>query len=302
MEIKLETMQVGEWIFPLSFDKIKMDKVFKKRAVDFLGDWSQAFSQENSWVDQNISVPSLIVRLDCVNNGSLKVYEVEERPAGVGISCHLSADFRGRLVSLQKDWPEFKSLISEKRRAHDDNLWLESLNSEEALNCEDLLLVRSEPEEGFYHKFQERSVSTLLNKGDKSYGEKMGLWKKVTPEDFSQFPWEEGFCLKPLKSSKCRGVEIFHPANKKRKNKNRTRGASTKTRIQKTLSHYKEMYLQPLIEPENCPFFLGNKMALRIFFGYNVKKSEYQFLGGVWNSRPNLKIHGSSDTIMGIIE
>jgi hypothetical protein len=179
---------------------------------------------------------------------------------------------------------------------------LETITVEEAADCSDLLLIRSEPEESFYHTFQHRSVSTLLNKGDKSYGERMGLWVRVKPENFFQFPWEEGFCLKPLKSSKCRGVEIFHPTNKKRKSKNRTRGSSTKTRIQKTLNQYGEMYLQSLIEPEDCPFFLGNKIALRVFFGYNIEKDEYEFIGGVWNSRPNLKIHGASDTVMGIIE
>ncbi len=300
---KVAAMKVGDWNVHLGFDKIEVDTSIKETAVDFLKKWAGFFPQEDSWVKRELNIPSLIVRLDgCLNNGRLGIYEVEERPAGIGISSEISKVFNENLNFIKEDWPKFKSVISHNRNAHDDSLWLETLTLEEALDSEDLLLVRSEPEEIAYHRLQHRSVSTLLSKGDKSYGEKMGLWKKVKTEDFFQFPWEEGFCLKPCQSSKCRGVEIFHPTNKKRKSKDRVRGSSTKTRIQKTLTEYGEMYLQPLLEPEDCHFFPGNKMALRIFFGYNIKKSEYQFLGGVWNSRPNLKIHGSSDTIMGIIE
>ncbi len=299
---KVKTMKVGGWNFYLGFDKIQMDELFKERATDFLKKWVKVFPQEESWVSKELGVPSLIVRLDCVNNGKLEVYEVEERPAGIGISSEISDNFFENITMIKKSWPKFKSLISDNRDTHDDSFWLERLTLEEALDGDDLLLVRSEPEEVLYHKFQSRSVSTLVNKGDKSYGEKMGLWKKVQSEDFFQFPWEKGFCLKPKQSSKCRGVEIFHPTSRKRKSKDRVKGASTKTRIRKTLVKYEEMYLQSLIEPEDCPFFSGNKMALRIFFGYNVKEKEYQFLGGVWNSRPNLKIHGASDTVMGIIE
>lgn len=295
-------MTIGNWHLNLNPNRITMDSFFKEKSGDFLKNWIKVFPAENSWVNREVGVPSLIVRLDCVNNDHLKVFEVEERPAGIGISSRISESFAMKLKEIRKTWPEFKSLVSKKRMTHDDDLWLESKTFEEASSNDDLLLIRAEPEEEIYHQFQNRSVSTLINKGDKSYGLKMNLWKEVGTENFFQLPWEQGFCLKPQQSSKCRGVEIFHPVNGKMKNNTKIRGASTKTRIQKILTQYGKMYLQPLIEPDNCPFLIGNKIVLRVFFGYNIEKAEYQFLGGVWNSRPNLKIHGASDTIMGVVD
>lgn len=270
----------------------------QNQAVSLLKKWATVFPYENSWVQKEFSVPSLIVRLDCVvHQDKVFLFEVEERPAGIGVTAKLNATFSQKLFDLQTEWPEINSLVSPRRTTSDDCLWLETVSLEEVKKSDKLLFIRAEPEETVFHALLERSVSTLLTKGDKSYGERMGLWKEVNKNDFSHLPWERGFCLKPLKSSKCQGIEIWSPDFRKKK----IGGLSTKTRIEKTLNQYGRMYLQEFISPMVDPDEKKLAMAYRVFFGYKPSLGSYVFLGGLWNARPNLKIHGAQDTLMGPI-
>lgn len=300
----MENKTIGGWKLNLSQKELTFSFDSQVQADEILNVWKNIFPQENTWVHRRLGVPSLIVRLDCFvdSDGKLEVYEVEERPAGIGITQDISPEFGERLSSVQETWPQFKSLISEKRIAHDDEMWLDPITLEDAMSSDDLLLIRAEPEECEFHSLQHRAVSTLLTKGNKSYGVHLGLWKEICSEKAFLLPWDYGFCLKPCQSSKCHGVEIFHPDFVNKKNKNKKKGiggTSTKSRINRILSEYGNMYIQEFLEPPDCHFFQGNKMALRVFFGFDCKAENYKFLGGVWNSRPNLKIHGAADTIMG---
>jgi len=295
-----EALSFCGWQINVIREELFFSEAAKERSLEILRRWRAGFRRESSWAQEVLGVPSLIVRLDCFEeNGELQVYEVEERPSGIGVSSVINLCFSEKLKNINKRWPQFKSLISSERKAHDDESWLQTIGLDEALKTDDLLLIRAEPEEEKFHQFQSRSVSSLVTKGDKSYGLKIGLWEKVGKEDLFNLPWDEGFCLKPLQNSKCRGVEIYHPTFKKKSGFKKIGGISTKTRIGKVLDRHGEMYLQKFLEPNDCPFCPGNKLALRVFFGFNIETGEYEFLGGVWNSRPNLKIHGALDTLMG---
>lgn len=290
--------QIGMWKMLVSDKKEIFSQEAQRQATILLDKWRWFFPQENSWAQKKFSVPSLIVRLDCVvHNGQISLFEVEERPAGIGVTAQLNPVFRRKLGEIKREWPNFKSLVSHQRSTSDDVLWLESISREQAIANDELLFIRAEPEEQEFHSLIERSISTLLIKGDKSYGEKMGFWKEVGWEDFDSFPWEDGFCLKPLKSSKCRGIEIWNPEFRKKK----IGGTSTKTHIEKTLKFYGKMYLQDFIFPMVDPDEKKLAMAYRVFFGYKPSLGNYAFLGGLWNARPNLKIHGAQDTLMGPI-
>ncbi|HCU70319.1 MAG TPA: hypothetical protein DIC35_01020 [Candidatus Moranbacteria bacterium] len=292
-------VKVQGWDLNLSQKLVAFPEIAIDQAVELLSDWSKAFPKEDTWVSTHLGIPTLICRLDCVvNEGKLEVFEVEERPAGIGITSNLNPDFKANLQNLQENWPRFSSVVSNDRKGSDDGLWLEKISLEEALNSDGLLLIRAEPEQIEFHELQSRSVSSLIQKGNKSYGDKLGLWTEVGIEDFDVLPWNQGFCIKPLQNSKCRDVEIWCPWHNSKKTG--IGGCSTRTRIYRILEKNGRMYLQNFISPENSVVY-GHMMILRVFFGYDALREEYVFMGGVWNSRPNLKIHGTPDTVIGPI-
>jgi hypothetical protein len=295
-----KTIQIGQWHTIVSDRKEEFSTGARRQSVAILDQWKHEFPREKSWVQNEFGVPSLIVRLDCVvHDDRVSLFEVEERPAGIGVTSQVNPVFSVRIAEAKKKWPKFNSLVSPLRKASDDPLWLDSVSLDDAMKDETLLLIRAEPEEQEYHQLLSRSVSTLMGKGDKSYGVGMRLWKKVSPADFNDFPWEIGFCLKPLQGSKCRNVEIWHPMG----NKTGIGGISTRTRIRTTLESHGHMYLQEFISPMIHPTDNCLKVIYRVFFAYSPDDRAYSvFLGGLWNARPNLKIHGASDTIMGPIE
>ncbi len=295
-----EVFEVGkQWSFITSTHKEMLSPEVIEQALDFLGRWSGVFPKEDSWSQKNFGVPSVIVRLDCVvKEGKMLIYEAEERPAGIGIATQLNLSFTENLSRIRAQWPQFKSLVSPLRESFcDDFLWLKSISMEAALNNGALLLIRAEPEEKDFHPLICRSVSSLLFEGDKSYGISLGLWREVSAEDFDSLPWDTGFCLKPRRGSRCRGIEIWLPNDEKKKVK--AGGTSTRSRIKRTLETYGKMYLQDFIEPMRSPISENLFMIHRVFFGYSPGSNSYAYLGGLWNARPNLKIHGATDTVIG---
>lgn len=288
-----------KWKFEQSLKQEVLPRKAVEQADNFLKQWIKVFPKEKTWVQKNYKIPSFIVRFDCIfQNDLLLVYEIEERPAGIGIASCLNRDFESKLCFLKKKWPEFKSVVSSKRKESDDFLWIPLIEIEEAKKENCLLLIRAEPEENNFHIFQNRSISSLINKGDKSYGEKMNFWKMVDCHDFDKLPWEQGFCLKPKQGSKCRGVHVWNP-----KLKNKRVGVSTKSQIKKALNYYQEMYVQKYISPLIEPWHGRNLYkTYRIYFGYNPIIKKFECLEGIWLARPNLRIHGASDAVIGPIK
>lgn len=267
--------------------------------------WASIFPREDTFVQQQFGVPSLMVRIDCApNQDSLGVYEIEERPAGIGANTLYNNQFCAALARVREDWPKVTAVVSDLRRGGDDYLWIEELPLADALahrNNDARFLVRAEPEEVSFHALASQSVSTVRMKGMKSYGVPLGLWNEVRWTDVCShpdafLPWGGGFCLKPAQGSKCRGVEVWHPAG------SRAGGGATKTRILRTLAERGMMYLQPLIQPMRWE--INNKpydVIFRIYFAYQIAKAAWVSLGGSWNARPApcCRIHGAEDAIFG---
>ncbi|MFA5023657.1 MAG: hypothetical protein WC523_01700 [Patescibacteria group bacterium] len=297
--MKTEKRKIGSWEFAFSPTVYELTPEALNEAGTLIKAWQPVFPKENTWAQQHFGIPSLFIRLDCVVNGTVKIFEIEERPAGMGTMNELHPGFKQRLKKAQQDWPLIKLLVSPKRAGQDDYLWVEETSPEEARQSTDCLLIRAEPEEIIFHEFETRSVSSLKRKGDKSYGLPMGLWEEVTVNDLPRLDWSKGFCLKEKQTSKTRGIEIWHP----RKNQLSSQGiggVSTRTRIENILKEKGSMYYQPFIEPMESP--VGQPMIFRIFFFYDFDKLEYVYAGGFWNSRPNLKIHGATDAVVGLVE
>lgn len=295
----MEEMQVGNWKFKVSKEEKVLSEKHILQALDNLHEWRKSFLSENTWVQKELGVPSILVRLDCVPQGDvLSIFEIEERPS-VGLGMMVNQLFSVRMKAFMQLWPRFFSVVSDKRGVHDDPVWVPTISMDQAKQNNELLIIRAEPEEKQFHELAHRSVSTVVTKGHKEYGLKLGLWSKIRLADFDSLPWDQGFCIKPLQGSKTHDVEIWHPKMQQYKKKG-IHGVSTRSRIKRTLESKGEMYCQPLIHPLNIS--LGGKemlFAYRVFFGYNPKSQSYQYLGGFWNARPSMMIHGASDAIFG---
>lgn len=287
----METKIIGNWEMKIS----SHSEIFPEKAINellkLIENWAKVFPKENTWVQGKFQVPSLFIRIDCIiSNGNLFIYEIEERPAGIGICSKINAEFCERLNEIKLKWPEFKLIISPLREKGDDNLWLMPLEND----SDGLVLVRAEPNEKNFHIFQERSVSTVAKKGNKSYGVYLELWKEVS--DVSQLPWNNDFVLKPLAGSKCKDVVIFLA-----KKDQGIKGYSTRNQVERMMKNNAKMYIQPFFAPMKCPIpqFKEYAMMYRFFFGYDPTTSKYVPLGGAWVARKNLKIHGASDSLSG---
>lgn len=283
------TVRINAWNVNFS-DEVR---VFSDQAVQqslaLLSRWQSSFAQENTWSQRELGTPSLVVRLDCVvHDGVLTVYEVEERPSGMGVSSLANPFFKDRLGQIVQTWPDFRVVISDQRSGTDDHIWMDALNRPICRNAE-LVLVRAEPEETEFHHLEEHSVSSLIAKGNKSYGETLGLWQRV--QNAATLPWDRGFVLKPKQGSKMHDVEIWDPLKRP--------GSAVRSRIEGAIKHHGSMFLQKLVDPMDTGNPEFSWMIYRVFFGFNTKTSAWECLGGNWNARSNLRIHGASDALFG---
>lgn len=294
-----EECSIGSWSFRFSREIYSLTEFNLKEAEKYVSDWQKMFPKGKTWVEENLGIHSLAIRFDCsINDGHLKLYEVEERPGGIGMMKTINSLFAQKLETIQRGWPIIKTLISPLRKNHDDPLWLEEIRLEDVQKFHGLLLIRAEPDEKIYQSFEGRSVSSLSFKGDKSYGVGMGLWEEVNIDNFEDLNWQKGFCLKEKQNSKSRGIEIYHPQKNQFENEG-INGFSTKTRIKKVLESNGSMYCQPFIAPMKSPY--KRPMIFRIFFLYNLQKMRYEYAGGFWNDRPNIKVMGAENAIIGLI-
>lgn len=294
----LQKKQIGKWEFLVSEHEERFPKWAANDALRIINDWKKVFPQENTAVFNKFGVPSLIIRLDCMlnrNERKLEICEIEERPAAIGISTIVNPEFKMLLGLLKNKWPEIKVIVSPKRETTDDNLWSEISNSN---GDEKLVLVRADPDEEEFHHLQNKSISTIKNKGNKSYGVPIGLWKEISVADLNDLPWNKNFVLKPLIGSKCKDVTIFLV-----KRDRKIRGGSTRSHVEDAIRKNGIMYLQQYIAPMKCPApgLEENNMLYRFFFGYNPEAREYIPLNGVWNARKNYKLQGAPDTIWGAL-
>ncbi|MDO8609857.1 MAG: hypothetical protein Q7R95_04870, partial [bacterium] len=224
------------------------------------------------------------------NNDQLKPYEIEERPAGIGLALKLNSQFGVNLLRMINTWPDYKVVLSPKRSkgGTDDSCWREIVDLSTAQQNEYLVLVRADPDEKEFDSLSSRSVSTISKKGSKKYGVQMGLWKEIQLGD--QLPTNRVFVLKPKVGSKASGIKVLIP------------GTNQKETIQAAFdANPNGFYLQDYYPPMNSGLLNYPNMIYRVFYGYNLKSREWEFLGGFWNASPHLIVDGGKDTIYGPI-
>lgn len=287
-------LQLGQWSIRYIDAEVRLPQEINEQALNLLNTWQNVYPKEDTWVQRNYGVPSLLVRIDgTVVDGQLKAYEIEDRPQGAGLSLSLNSEFKSRLEKVRETWPRIVAVVSENRKGTDDHLIYDVVH---APDPSDKILVRAEPWEADFHKYQSNSVSTVLTEGDKSYGESMGFWNRINfPEEVD---WNKACVVKPLQGSKAKDVMVWIP-DKMVYGQKVTNGVFTRTKIGNMIlaKNGEGVYVQPFYPP--IPLVLDDEtqwMALRIFYGYNLQTRQWEALGGLSNSRKNMIIHGAQDT------
>lgn len=301
----MKTLSVGTWKTTFSEEKEVFPNDALVSATLMIREWVSAFAKERTWVMENHGVPSLIIRLDCFldHAGYMHGIEIEDRPMGIGITSMMNDRFATNLDDfLKRFWPRIASVSSERRNGSDDHIWISSPRSDS-----DLLMVRCRPDEEEFYHLRDRSVSTISTEGDKSYGEKIGLWERISWGE--GIPWEQSFVLKPIQGTRCDDIVVWLPKEtilhglsvKKRE----LHGNSTRTKIEQVLFSNGTMYIQRFVPPMICPHVSSASgkpyfMLYRLFFFFDTVRQGYVPVGGVWNARPfQLLLHGATDAVLG---
>lgn len=298
-EIHPVAADLGEWRILATDRERGFPREHLKRAFEVIGQWEKAFPREDNWINRAHGLPSPIIKLDAtIVDGELKVYEVEDRPAGMGYSGLINPDLRRDFADVVFTWPDFRVVVSPQRLGNDDHLWAQRAEPD----WDGLVLVRAEPSESDFHHLQRRSISTLLTEGNKSYGEKMGLWRKVTSPD--EIDFDSGFVVKPQQGSKGQGVFVSLPKGYMKEHgidagKNGVATAGKIRGVIETSAVNGGVFIQPFYPPMETGISTHPWAVNRLFFGYDMQDRQWRYVGGTWNARNNLKIHGASDTLTG---
>ena len=132
---------------------------------------------------------------------------------------------------------------------------------------------------------------------DFNLGEKIGLWEKITLTNFSEkISWDESFCIK-FKNGLTR---IYRPDWKRLP---QHCGFSRRWSIITSLYEYpRDCYLQKNYKP--LPDLSGvyrNGMIYRLVFLCDQNQEKPELIGGLWISRPGLKIYLGRKSTVGLI-
>lgn len=268
-----------------------------------LARWVKIFPYEETLIQTRHNVPSLFVRFDCVvtPDNHVFVYEIQEGCAWVGYTGIANEAFRTvRDEIVQEDWPHLGVVRSNHQTDKDDDLWLPRVGFWNAAETPFPLVVRNRmpllpPTQRAL--IIRKSVRPVLNHNNKQYGVDLGLWKMVNWENTTggeDLPWDRAFVLKPQSGFGSKDIMIWKPDDRS--------GRATKTQIMRVLREYNSMFFQDFIPPmhmdiDRKPYHF----IYRPYFMYSARKGGYVPAHGLWAARPapNIRIHGTSDTVSG---
>lgn len=322
-------IKLGVWEFRLGEPRaVSCEAV---RAIEsYLSAFNQASKKDSSLTaaETQFGIPTCLVRVDAsprvLNTESPEkaIYEIETRPAGLGLlptvavaSHHL--EILNSLRNVFAQFPSFSgfaTLSSIGERATDTQVGAEILgfpfyNDSNVIKSNGLMWVRGascdSPE--LLQVLEPRSLCPITAHGDKTYLLRLGLAQPI--EQIDNLPWETGFVIKPLIGSKMEGVAIFLSSCAQREmfGRNPPRGLSTRSQVERELDHKFRPYLfqnfiAPGIEQEQRANGPEWKITIaRLYFGWDLRENKWKFVAGLWNSRPNMRVHGASDSTFGLM-
>lgn len=290
-------MEIGKWKIKVS-KSITVSTTVIEELEEFLsGEWQQAITAINPWWGIKEGIPSPIIRVDMAPTSSVNIkeyiYEVEVRPAGLGL--FLSLVCPERVNQWKKILGGCQGFIRIESPIQDDFLAAKILDLpyyEEVpkdFSCSGPYWVRSDVEAARAASLEKISLVPVRDDGDKSYLLKLGMAKMFQSQE--ELDWSKPFAIKPLVGSRMKGVEIYLPNSLQKKMK----GGSTKSRVIRVIKktpYIVQKFIPPQREKDGWTIW-------RLFFGF--QEGKYSFIGGLWNWRPCLRVHGASDANIGII-
>jgi len=317
-------IKVGDWEF-----SIGPKREIEPRTIGSLEAYLDKYTRAAlpyppiTYAERVLEIPSCLVRIDAsletlANGAEIEkgIYEVEARPAGLGVFLTIAQRDNpetvkrfGEVFNQFEGFGGFVTLPSIGPRMEDTRTAAEILKLpfyelDRTPPNDALLWVRGGNEDRqnlgkIFDRLEHQSLCPVSGHGDKNYLLKMGLARLVNSPD--KLPWDEGFVIKPLVGSKMDGVAIYLPPNREREyfGKNPPQGLSTRSKV---LS---------LIEKGSRPFIfqkislpmreIDQYIIARLYFGWKLRENKWKFVGGLWNSRPNLRVHGASDATFGLL-
>ncbi|MGC9603617.1 MAG: hypothetical protein ABSF47_04085, partial [Minisyncoccia bacterium] len=185
------------------------------RALGYIDVWKNSFPAEETLAQREFGVPSLIIGLDCApKDDNLGLYEIEERPDGIGLSAIMDSGFRNRLIQAMFSWgergrsPNVYAVISPRKGVSDDFIWTNTALDSKELDS-GFVIVRAEPNEDDFFRFERSSISSVRQKGSRSYGVALGLWKEISLENLDSASWPKRFVLKPKQGGETHDILIW---------------------------------------------------------------------------------------------
>ncbi|HVU75490.1 MAG TPA: hypothetical protein VHD38_01465 [Candidatus Paceibacterota bacterium] len=303
----------------------KLPKNGVDEALDHIERWARVFPHKGTWIGDTFGVPSLAVRIEGTydEENGWKIFEIEDRPCGLGVTPRINDAFAQRFAALLPRWPLMKWVIDPERNT-DDDLWLgPGITVEEALKRDGLLLVRSRPEKTAYHELESRSVSTISREGDKRCLAELGLgtivrWEpddeelegKLTPAVTN------ASVIKPVQGTRCRNVMVYLNGavtykklagqktpfiGDRRLHKSKS-DTVTFERLLKEVRSMGEAICQPFHMPMELDHLPNMNAIYRFYFGFDPGTQRYVPLGGVYNASTSLRVHGEEGVVFGPLD
>lgn len=305
--IKIEQKKIGTWVTNIGPIRHVPKEIVHKLEVFLTTEWlptALEVVEKPWWSVRELNIISPIIRVDMAPTNEQeikeKIYEVEHRPAGLGMYLSL-------VPEKKSQWRKAvwccKGFVNYKTEIQDDPLaalllGLPYYNYEKEgksidFNREPYWIRTSLREGEFIEKFEKISLVPLSSDGNKSDLVKLGLARPVRVEEIN---WEEGFVVKPLVGTRMKGVEIYLPP--RLREKYGEKGVSTRTRVMRRIELGVPYILQEFIPPF-CEEINGVQgwTIWRLFFVW--ERDGYRFGGGCWNWKPELRVHGASNAIFG---
>lgn len=288
-DLTTRTININGWQVKISRDAESVPSKLEDDLRYLLDRFNQNYHDEGAWI-QDLGIPSVLVSVNCTYDEGLKVFSIDTDPKNLGIASVVNKDLKQKLQNVLQSWPRF--VVTNDKSFKDDYLWTDKLidKSEASGHKSKLILFRGKEIGKDMAGFSRQAASVLFKRNSNSYGVPLGLWKKIGYSDLEKLPWNSGFALKTMTASE-NPFNIYLPF--------KYGGAINEGRVTEKLS-MQDMYLQEFIKPMKSQV-TGEMMIYKVFFAYDFGKNMYDYLGGVWLSRDNYRIHGTPETTFGPI-
>ena len=310
--MRVETVDICGFPSRVGDEVVVLTSKERQSVEDALETWRRdplAMPPTENWASRNWGVPSVLVRVDMAplrgQQGDVHpLYEVEGGPGGLGFVHALAGDeplqmmaecLRGLGVE-EIGWE-----VAPSRARFEAELFRgvsvlgeHGLKVSRGLNHGLPLLLRSGGEDRVPY---ERCLCNYTQGG----GDKLALrpFGAILGNELGGAPgrrWPQGFVFKPRYGTGASGV-LIHAANtpyRKHSDSSRQMDACWE-RIENSPERW-------VVQGFSPPEYLSEERLFRMWRIFAVWSGErYRAIGGFWNARNSLRLHGATDTIWGPI-